>query len=325
MSSDSPPPHLLQQHLVNPGSPASDAPGSRSMPTPDISSRPGSADPAAAQGLAAENGLQSQPMTSTSSSTDLAGADSTNPSSIHAPYGTRSRGRNAARRPNYAEDRDIDMDLDSDNTQQKSAKRISGSAFSGAVNGSKNESEKSSSSNSRKAHPATNGANQASRDSIPGTSSFSAKIDDGDAQSSTSKKRKQPASAPNSNSTNGSASKKIFTTAPGLGPDQTESNMVTFDTHGAYLDDGKLKADDGSVYAPNGWSSPPEFTDSVILFMNSAYVFYSLLLCFCFSFMTLIDTWTRPCLSHLRTPGRAILLGAHYGISTFQGVTVWPD
>lgn len=256
MSSDTPPPQNLLQHRVDPNSPVSSAPGSHPMPTPDISSRPGSADPTVAQAPAAENELQSQPMTSTSSSTELTGPDSTNASSNNAPYGTRSRGRNAAPRPNYAEDRDIDMDLEIANTPSKSAKRASGSAMNHGLNGAKNENEKSS--NSRKGQPAaTNGANQASKDLIPGTSSFSAKMEGGNGPSTSAKKRKQPATAPNSNSANGNAAKKIFTTASGgLAQDQTESNMVTFDVHGAYLKDGKLKADDGSVYSQNGWLTP---------------------------------------------------------------------
>lgn len=249
MSSDTPPPRQSQQLSVEPGSPLHNAPGSH-MPTPDISSRPGSADPTAAQALTAENDLQSQPMTSTSSSSELVGGDPTDPSSAHAPYGTRSRGRNAAPRPNYAEDRDIDMDFETTNPQPKSTKRSNGSAFNSTVNGSKDAGEKST-SNSRRAQPAMNGSNSAAKDSIPGTSSFSAKIDDG-APPGPTKKRKQPASAQNSTSTDGSASKRIFTTAPGLGQAQTESNMVTFDTHGAHLKDGKLTADDGSVYAANG-------------------------------------------------------------------------
>ena len=263
MSSDTPPPQKLQQQQqhLNPNSPLTSASAPHSMPTSEHSSRPGSADPAAVQGPATGNELQSQPMTATSS-TDAVGTDSATPSGKQTPYGTRSRGRNAPR-PNYAEDRDIDMDLEYANP--KPAKRSSGSAFNNAVNGSKHEGEKSS-SNSRKSHPAANGTNPANKESIPGTSSFSAKADDGNGSSNASKKRKQPASAPNSNSVNGSVAKKIFTAAPGLAH-ETETNMATFETYGRHLKDGKLKADDGTIYAPNGSLSPDSSIALFFLFL----------------------------------------------------------
>lgn len=278
MSSDTPPPQKLQLLHVNSNSPQSSASALHSMPTSDHSSRPGSADPAAVQGPAAGNELQSQPMTATSS-TDAAGSDSAN-NLIH--YGTRSRGRNAAPRPNYAEDRDIDMDLELSNPAPKSAKRSGGATPNNVLNGSRHEGEKMS-SYSRKGQSTTSGASPASKDSIPGTSSFSAKMDDGNGGSNSSKKRKQPASAPNSNVVNGNVTKKIFTSAPGFSQD-TETNMVTFETHGTHLKDGKLKADDGTVYAANGSLPSPVYSRQLL--RSVLYLIF-------------INAYLRSCLSHM--------------------------
>lgn len=248
MSSDTPPPQKPQQLSANFDSARPSASALHSMPTSAHSSRPGSADPAAAQGPAAGNELQSQPMTATSS-TDATGTDSATPSGNQVPYGTRSRGRNAAPRPNYAEDRDIDMDFEVANSAPKPAKRV------GRPPSEATERDAKRAVGDQVApwinFGSTYGPVSSSKDSIPGTSSFSAKADDGNRSTSSSKKRKQPASTPNSNSANGNVAKKIFTAATGPAQ-ETESNMVSFETHGTHLKDGKLTADDGTVYAPNG-------------------------------------------------------------------------
>ncbi|PWY87014.1 PHD finger and BAH domain protein [Aspergillus heteromorphus CBS 117.55] len=222
---------------------------------------------------------------SASSASDVAAT--TEPPSVSttpAPYGTRSRGRNAAPRPNYAEDRDIDVDLELTQPALKAAKRSSGVAAH-PVNGSKANSEEPASasnsnsnsssnshshSHSRKSLPAVNGSGAATpanakdpKDAIPGTSSFSAKLDEGTpsttatstpvptAPNASSRKRKQPASVANANAVNGNAAKKIFTTAPGIAHSPTETNMMSFESRGAYLKDGKLQADDGTTFAVN--------------------------------------------------------------------------
>lgn len=203
--------------------------------------------------------LQSHSMTSTNSAEpEVADPASTGTSGTPAPYGTRSRGRNAAPRPNYAEDRDTDMDFEiSSYPASKSAKRAAGSASHQPVNGLRTDGEKAPNSHSRKNPPTANGSHASSpgKDAIPGTSSFSAKPDDNSTAHSASRKRKQPPNSANSNANNGHASKKVFTTAPDTVQNKGYSNMVTFETHGAYLKNGKLKADDGSTYAVNGEDS----------------------------------------------------------------------
>ncbi|KAJ5719054.1 hypothetical protein N7493_007509 [Penicillium malachiteum] len=184
----------------------------------------------------------------TSSNSPEAVADPAS-SSAAAPYGTRSRGRNAPR-PNYAEDRDLDMEFEP--APSKAAKRQSGVALNNIVNGSKSDTEKSSPTQPRKS--LTNGAaaNAVAKDpkeSIPGTSSFSARPEEVNGSTS-ARKRKQPASTPNAGST-GNAAKKIFTTAPGDSEGGYFTNMVSFENSGPYLKDGQLVADDGTTFGVN--------------------------------------------------------------------------
>ncbi|KAI9040070.1 DNA-binding E3 ubiquitin-protein ligase SNT2 [Aspergillus affinis] len=257
MASDRSPPQKSQQH-VSPDSPsgAPVAAGQRRMPTPGQSSRTESADSPTPQGAATVNDPPTQLMATSASPSEAAGTEPPSTSATPAPYGTRSRGRNAAPRPNYAEDRDIDMDLEASQPAIKSGKRTSGvnPNANNTPNGSKQEAEKStlSSSNARKNQTAVNGANVAfaAKDSIPGTSSFSAKPEE-TGGSSTSRKRKQPASSSSTNTPNGNATKKVFTTAPGATQGHGESNMVSFESRGAYLEDGKITADDGTTFAVN--------------------------------------------------------------------------
>ncbi|CAG8314796.1 unnamed protein product [Penicillium salamii] len=157
-------------------------------------------------------------------------------------YGTRSRGRNAPR-PNYAEDRDLDMDADA-SAPSKAAKRNSGvappheektsSAQRKSLNGTANAVVNANASAN------TNGG--VAKEAIPGTSSFSARPED--ANGSNLRKRKQPSTT---TPTSGSA-KKIFTSAPGDSDDYF-TNMMSFETHGPYLHDGQLIADDGTTFS----------------------------------------------------------------------------
>ena len=176
-----------------------------------------------------------------------------------APYGTRSRGRNAAPRPNYAEDHDQDTDDLEGNVRShpsKSSRRATGGASSlGTANVTKSDADKHSST-SRKNPVTTNTSSSSSnvpvpnKDAIPGTSSFS--TNEANTTSANSRKRKQPASSSNQPSNNGNVSKKVFTTAPGVIQGDIDTNMVTFDKRGAYPKNGVLRADDGSTYAVNG-------------------------------------------------------------------------
>ncbi|KAL5338986.1 hypothetical protein BJX70DRAFT_388234 [Aspergillus crustosus] len=220
------------------------------MPTPThSSSRRDSADSSTLPDAPNVIDSISRPMSAGASSLsdDATATEPPSTSATPATYGTRSRGRNAAPRPNYAEDRDLDVDLEVQNSVSKSSKR--GGAAANAVNGTKPEGEKPG---SRKSLTATNGSNSpAAKDGIPGTSSFLAKPDEVSQPTSSSRKRKQPASSATPSSANENAPKKVFTAAPGVTPGQGESNMVSFENGGAHLKNGKITADDGTTFAVN--------------------------------------------------------------------------
>lgn len=182
--------------------------------------------------------------------------------SAAAPYGTRSRGRNAPR-PNYAEDRDIEMEFDVAPAKQAGNKRNSGVGLTtNVVNGSKSDSEKSSPVQPRKT--VTNGtANSTPKESIPGTSSFSARPEDVNGTSS-ARKRKQPASSTptSSSTTGGNPAKRVFTAAPGDSDGGYFTNMMSFEASGPHLKDGQIKADDGTTLAVNG--EPQKFCRGIM-------------------------------------------------------------
>ncbi|KAL4877151.1 hypothetical protein BJY04DRAFT_222466, partial [Aspergillus karnatakaensis] len=257
MASDrSPPPKSQHHHHVRPDSPSNHntppsqtAAGNR-MPTSTHSSRRGSADSSTLPDAPNVIESHSRPMSAGASSLsdDATATEPPSTSATPAPYGTRSRGRNAAPRPNYAEDRDIDVDLEVQQGASKSSKR-GGATPGNSVNGTKPDGDKTG---SRKSLTATNGSNSPiAKDGIPGTSSFLAKPDEVSQPSGSSRKRKQPASSATPSSAAESAPKKVFTAAPGVTPGQGDSNMVSFEDRGAYLKNGKITADDGTTFAVN--------------------------------------------------------------------------
>ncbi|KAL2853141.1 hypothetical protein BJX68DRAFT_52133 [Aspergillus pseudodeflectus] len=250
MASDRSPPQKSHLHHVRPDSSSNNttpSAGNRRMPTPGQSSRRGSADSSTLLESANVNdSLPPQLMTGSASPFEATATEPPSTSATPAPYGTRSRGRNAPR-PNYAEDRDLDVDLEVQQPHAKSTKRSSAAPTSNGA--PRIDGEKS---NSRKSTTAANGSNStaAAKDGIPGTSSFLAKPDEVSSSSGSSRKRKQPASATTPTFGTENASKKLFTSAPGANSGG-DSNMVTFDDRGAYLKNGKITADDGTTFAVN--------------------------------------------------------------------------
>ncbi|KAF7507958.1 hypothetical protein GJ744_009855 [Endocarpon pusillum] len=168
-----------------------------------------------------------------------------------APYGTRSRQRTGGSRPNYAEDKDVEMDGEMNGIHMK--------AIPARKNGSSAESylaENLSDSTTRRGLSAVNGipksasANaQVPRDSLPGMSSFAANP----APTTASKKRKQPGSSTTMTATTShSVSARPKGSAETSARFQPETNMMTFDHCRGYLDANRqLKADDGTAISIN--------------------------------------------------------------------------
>ncbi|KAF1837504.1 hypothetical protein BDW02DRAFT_627921 [Decorospora gaudefroyi] len=176
-------------------------------------------------------------------------------------YGTRSRGRPGRSRPNYAEDTEMDFEVPaastngnaSDPSSRESVAPDSGhSSSAGGKKGSGHGSWGNSGSNTKE-----NTANP----NIPGAPATAAPTQSSTPQPQpqphpTTKRRKNAAA----NATNGShasapapsqAGAKRGNHAMVAANSARESNMMTFESTGAFLKNGHLEADDGQTLSVN--------------------------------------------------------------------------
>lgn len=201
---------------------------------------------------------ESQPMTASNSISSKDGNG--NDQGLIATYGTRSRNRAGASRPNYAEDKELDTDFEVAPTKESSnrkGKRASESALLTETAKAANGSRKGQNSASETYQPAT----VHNHYQIPGTSAFSANPI-ATPSLPTSKKRK---SAVQTSSASSQAQLQLptqiifqgqTTRKPGGGAyDSTviqDSNMLSFDKCAGRLQRGILIADDGTKLEVNG-------------------------------------------------------------------------
>ncbi|CAM1506526.1 Fc.00g061670.m01.CDS01 [Cosmosporella sp. VM-42] len=205
-----------------------------------------------------------EPMTTSSSADAMAkdaGVDS------GASYGTRSRRREGASRPNYAEDKDIEMDLydyyhDKKNGDSKKSLRQASTAATGdatATRGSANSRKAGTGTDDTKVGQVQSGSKeQNSGGSIAASTTTQPTIVSQPSQpSQPSRKRKvaaqsagstgQAASANSSTKKNGTIAVQHQQTGI-LWPD---TNMLTFENCNARPDNRRMVADDGTVLEPN--------------------------------------------------------------------------
>lgn len=210
---------------------------------------------------------ESQPMTTSSSASSNApskDAPANMASSTSAPYGTRSRNRNGAPRPNYAEDKELDNEIEvstpsRDNIGRKGARTADATTTSSVDSGRPSaHSRKGLSADTDQAIPT-----QAHyKEPIPGTSTFSANPAGATPHTSTSKKRKatsQPSLVvlpPHAQSHASSSATQTITRRASMAMQASssfrESNMMTFENCGGVMKDDCLVADDGTVLKVNG-------------------------------------------------------------------------
>jgi len=181
------------------------------------------------------------------------------------PYGTRSRKRTGAARPNYAEDRETDID---DEYTGPSKHRGSLSTIN-VTKAHFTERDKALGITTRRTPGTTNGntgpmngttASTSHKDHIPGMSTFSANPNITIPPHSTSKKRKAPGSAPistsqqvgNSVSSGGQTLSRRASAGLNISAGARETNLLSFENCHGYLKNGKLKADDGTTLGVNG-------------------------------------------------------------------------
>ena len=208
--------------------------------------------------------FESQPMTTSSSSSSLPPEQQMETTSA-SPYGTRSRNRTGNPRPNYAEDRELDMEY-----EWTSGKKSQGNSASVVMNNLlSGESDKASTGSTRRSSAAaTNGFTSSNKaaipnmqnSSLPGMSTFSAYPDPNLVATppAPTRKRKAPGSGPVASNTTTSMQQ---TSVAGVSrrnaiPPQSSklrtTNLLTFDGCQGYLKNGKLKADDGTILSVNG-------------------------------------------------------------------------
>ncbi|KAF3056298.1 E3 ubiquitin-protein ligase SNT2 [Daldinia childiae] len=216
--------------------------------------------------VSVDNAAVSQPMTkSTSSGSNPSGKEAM---SGPSPYGTRSRNRGQAR-PNYAEDKDMDVDMydayaDKKDEESKKSSRQVGAAANGTSDAPKGANSTSRKGAAPEDGKASNGSHNTVKDSHP-TSSATTNGSSATASTTSSKKRKAPAqSVANNAHSNGStpapagpnATKRGATHATAITTTQNTAgykvtNMLCFEKCGAIPKDGKMVADDGTVLEAN--------------------------------------------------------------------------
>lgn len=209
---------------------------------------------------------ESQPMTTSSSASSLP-PDQQMETTGASPYGTRSRNRAGNSRPNYAEDRELDMEFEW--TSGRKPQGTSGPTVASGLQSGDNE--KVSAGNTRRSSGTLpNGLTSSNKATIPptqnnhlpGMSTFSAYPDPSNpsAPLAPTRKRKAPGSLPvppHSSSVVPQNSTTGISRRTGSSPQASRlrsTNLMTFDDCQGYLKNGTLKADDGTVLAVNGKS-----------------------------------------------------------------------
>ena len=210
--------------------------------------------------------LDSQVSTTNSSSAPPAQTTTAMETSGPSPYGTRSRNRNGNSRPNYAEDRELDMDYELNTGKRPQAS----SGLLSSNNSQAGETNQFSTVNTRRSSLTGLGVGPGkstatvptSKDYIPGMSSFSLNPDVNPAPPPPSKKRKAPGGGTNAST----PSLDVPPVAGYVPPRRTtsttaaakirETNMLSFESCQGHLKNGKLKADDGTLLGLNGMWLP---------------------------------------------------------------------
>lgn len=192
---------------------------------------------------------QSQPMTATASNSSEHPPTESHDANAAAPYGTRSRNRPTGSRPNYADDKELDLEIEAAGKISKSTKKTAAAAAM--------QQQQHSPSTEPDTHPRNSGATNAVNGGAPGVNGITTVPGSGHYDvlppvQPTSKKRK----APGSNTTVTSAPASSIRTKSATvshARSFTETNMMSFDRCGYRLNaKQQLVADDGTALERNG-------------------------------------------------------------------------
>ncbi|TAQ89792.1 hypothetical protein B7494_g1901 [Chlorociboria aeruginascens] len=204
--------------------------------------------------------VESQPMTASNST-------SSNPSSKDVggatAYGTRSRNRNGNSRPNYAEDKELDVDFEmTPSTKESHGRKSARTGETAPIL----DSVRATSSTRKIAAPDIDQSNVIQnnyKEQIPGTSTFSANPNVSTNTTQPSKKRKAGGQLPAAGTSQFQQQQQSHQSIP-VGQVITrrasmaahvagvrDSNMLTFDECGGHLMNKTLAADDGTILEVN--------------------------------------------------------------------------
>lgn len=193
---------------------------------------------------------------------DATTTTTTTAASAASPYGTRSRNRNGSSRPNYAEEPEI---MEYEWTSTKKSQAFSDNA-NAATQGPSDFDKASGASTRRSSNNAAVSSTALPRaavgntagQQIPGMSSFSVNPEAAAAPAAPTRKRKAPGGAPAAQQpysaltqTSASGPLRRQGAATNLQPMRT-TTLMTFEGCQGYLNNGKLKADDGTWLGVGG-------------------------------------------------------------------------
>lgn len=171
------------------------------------------------------------------------------------PYGTRSRNRTGTARPNYAEDKDIEMDnydyyhdkRDHDATK-KASRQPNAAANGDGVSRGGIVLRKTGGDEARASAPTTGTRDQASAGvGGGGVGASASQAPQPSSLAPSSRKRKATAA--------GVSTRRAGHVVPASGPTLRETNLMTFEQCSSRPVDGQMRADDGTVLEANGESS----------------------------------------------------------------------
>ena len=223
--------------------PNNDTPGS-----PTASSSPSTSQTGSKPGPSVKGTQASQTMVQSTSSSPSAQAPSSNEQAGPSPYGTRSRNRTGSSRPNYAEDRELEMDY------EWGSSRRAASTTSNGLQAIDTDKASGPSGKRPTPHAAPTPANKGAASmtvtkDLPGMSTFSV---NSDANAPQSKKRKMAGSTTSVHHATSASNRKSSYTMSSAVNNTRESNMFSFEISQGYLKNSKLEADDGTLFSVNG-------------------------------------------------------------------------
>jgi hypothetical protein len=200
---------------------------------------------------------QSQPMTATASNSSELPATDNGDLGAAVPYGTRSRNRTSGVRPNYADDKDIDLEIEAAAKLSKNGKKATASttaAISSNMAVDSNPDGSGGFATINAGAQLVNGVN--GMGPAPSTGSAGSGNYNLVPPPQASKKRKQPGSNTTVPAVTTIANTSITRTKSAAPPNSrayVETNMLSFQRCGARLNSKKqLVADDGTSLQANG-------------------------------------------------------------------------